>query len=339
MPYELSDEVPVGGVVEAIGRTTTTTTVTTTTTTTTTSIATSRPEALYTHSSTSDLFVRSDANATTSSAARTQPQAGIPPPPFSSTPIPIPDPPPTISQPPTSDSSHQPHPSLSDGVNSSSEAAHDEEAPSRDSFPGSRFPRVRGQSVPLLSAANTTPPPPLQPTPTKQLSQRQEQKRLVHSPFPSLPPIPSPAFPYDLVPQKAGRAVRPACIRPNPAPTSEQRQRQLEVRGEVFDGICGRVEVPLRREERPIQDEKEAFRLRSDMRFLGRYLERSRLPLFFPDDEEEDGELREGPVLVKQKKTMTGQYVDMMRRLFGEVGFERAMGKKPVQRDVAVKVC
>lgn len=104
----------------------------------------------------------------------------------------------------------------------------------------------------------------------------------------------------------------------------------------MFDGICGRVEVPLRREERAVQDEREAFRLRQDMRFLGKYLERSSLPLFLPEEEELR---REGPVLVEQKETITGEYVDMMRGLFGDVGFERAMGRKPDQSDVAVKVC
>lgn len=108
----------------------------------------------------------------------------------------------------------------------------------------------------------------------------------------------------------------------------------------MFDGICGRVEVTLGREERAVQDEREAFRLRQDMRFLGKYLERSSLPLFLPEEEEEENteRRRDRPVLVEQKKTMTGEYVDMMRGLFGEVGFERAMGKKPIQRDVAVKV-
>ncbi|EIM89494.1 uncharacterized protein STEHIDRAFT_165928 [Stereum hirsutum FP-91666 SS1] len=329
IPYELSDEVPVGGVSEVKGGTATTTTTTT------------RTDALHAHSSTSEPFVRSDANATTSSAARIQAQAGITSPPFSSTPIQRPDPLPTNPQLPTSGPSQQPRPSLAVAVDSPSEAEQDVEAPSRDSFPGSRFPRVRGQSVPLLSAVKSTPPPPPTPTPTQHLPQRRDEKRLVHSPFPSLPPVPSPVFPYDLVPQKAGRPVRPACVRPDPGPTDNhnqrqrQRQRQLEVRDEVFDGLCGRVEVPLRREERT--NETEVFRLRHDMRFLGRYLERSSLPLFFPEEEEEEVR-RKGSVRVEQKKTVTGAYVDMMRGLFGDVGFERAMGRKPAQRDVAVKV-
>lgn len=44
------------------------------------------------------------------------------------------------------------------------------------------------------------------------------------------------------------------------------------------------------------------------------------------------------PVLVEKKKTMAGEYVDMMRCMVGEVRFERVMGRKPTLRDVAVKV-
>lgn len=144
---------------------------------------------------------------------------------------------------------------------------------------------------------------------------------LIHSPFPPLPPVPSPCWPHELIPQRAGRPYRPACVRRAP-PSPPTPPERLEVDAEQFDALCARSEVelvPLRLRSKGAGGEGWEERLRLDLRFMGRY------------SAEQDSVVAKGcgevkrSIRVNRSSSSTVEFLETVEGLFGKAGLERVL--------------
>lgn len=157
---------------------------------------------------------------------------------------------------------------------------------------------------------------------------------LIHSPFPSLPPVPSPNWPHELVPQRAGRPYRPAGVRPPPSrpPTPPE---QLEVDAEWFNALCARSAVklvPVRLGDKGAGGEGWDERLRLDMRFMGRYLEERATT----DRSESKRTIR-----AEKSRSTAVEFLETVEGLYGEEGLERVLTEQldPIEVRLRLRTC
>lgn len=172
---------------------------------------------------------------------------------------------------------------------------------------------------------------------TRTRLQQPHHQALIHSPFPPLPPVPSPNWPHELVPQRAGRPYRPAGVRRPPLrpPTPPE---QLEIDAEQFDALCTRSEVelvPVRLGDKGAGGEGRDERLRLDMRFMGRYLEER------ASTEAKDRSESKRGIRVEKSRSTAVEFLETVEGLFGEEGLERVLTEQldPIEVCLRLRTC